>query len=59
MAEARQKFLTDMSHELRTPLNAVIGFSELLSGAGSRPEHAEQARRIHDAGRRLLAWSTR
>jgi CheY-like chemotaxis protein/PAS domain-containing protein len=54
MAEARQRFLTDMSHELRTPLNAVIGFSELLSGAGLRPAQEEQARRIHQAGQRLL-----
>jgi len=55
MAEARQKFLTDMSHELRTPLNAVIGFSELLSGAGLAPAQGEQAQRIHQAGQRLLA----
>jgi CheY-like chemotaxis protein/signal transduction histidine kinase len=54
MAEARQKFLTDMSHELRTPLNAVIGFSELLSGAGLAPAQDEQARRIHQAGQNLL-----
>ena len=54
MAEARQKFLTDMSHELRTPLNAVIGFSELLAGAGLSPAQEEQARRIHQAGQRLL-----
>lgn len=55
MAEARQKFLTDMSHELRTPLNAVIGFSELLKGDLRRPDQAEQAARVHDAGQRLLS----
>jgi CheY-like chemotaxis protein len=55
MAEARGKFLTDMSHELRTPLNAVIGFSELLAGAGLAADHAEHAGRVHDAGRRLAA----
>ena len=54
MAEARQKFLTDMSHELRTPLNAVIGFSELLSGAGLAPAQEAQARQIHQAGHGLL-----
>jgi len=54
MAEARQKFLTDMSHELRTPLNAVIGFSELLSGAGLTSEQRDQVERIHQAGERLL-----
>ncbi len=55
MAEARQKFLTDMSHELRTPLNAVIGFSELLAGAALPSHQDAQARRIHQAGQRLLA----
>ncbi len=55
MAEARQRFLTDMSHELRTPLNAVIGFSELLSGAGLAPAQDEQAKAIHQAGQGLRA----
>lgn len=55
MAEARQKFLTDMSHELRTPLNAVIGFSDLLTKAGLAHDHDDQARRINDAGQRLLS----
>lgn len=54
MAESRQRFLTEMSHELRTPLNAVIGFSHLLSDAGLPAQAADQARRIHQAGARLL-----
>lgn len=54
MADARQKFLSDMSHELRTPLNAVLGFSELLTAAELAPAAADQARRIHQAGERLL-----
>lgn len=53
MAEARQQFLAEMSHELRTPLNAVLGFSELLSGAGLEAEQASQIKRIHEAGQRL------
>jgi len=55
MAEARQKFLAGMSHELRTPLNTVIGFSELMAAGGLSPERTDQARRIHESGRRLLA----
>ena len=55
MAEARQQFLTDMSHELRTPLNAVIGFSELLKVDGLSQEQADQAGRIHSAGKHLLS----
>jgi CheY-like chemotaxis protein len=54
MADARRKFLADMSHELRTPLNAVIGFAELLQGGALSPEHTDQARRIHEAGKHLL-----
>lgn len=55
MVEARERFLTEMSHELRTPLNAVLGFSQLLQTAGLSPVQTDQAQRIHDAGRRLLA----
>ncbi|MFI4967021.1 MAG: response regulator [Caulobacterales bacterium] len=55
MAEARQRFLTEMSHELRTPLNAVLGFSELLKDGRLAPEEAQQARRIHESGKHLLA----
>ena len=55
MAEARQRFLTDMSHELRTPLNAVLGFSELLKDGRLAPAETEQADRIHESGKHLLA----
>ena len=54
MAEARRQFLSDMSHELRTPLNAVMGFSELLLTAAGEPTTRDQARRIHEAGQRLV-----
>ncbi|MBV9861344.1 MAG: HAMP domain-containing histidine kinase [Alphaproteobacteria bacterium] len=54
---AKTKFLANVSHELRTPLNAIIGFSELLQTVAdpSRPENAEYATYIHDAGAHLLA----
>jgi signal transduction histidine kinase len=56
---ARSEFLARMSHELRTPLNAVIGYSEILlddAGRNGRAEeHVADLRRIHGAGRHLLA----
>jgi len=56
---ARSEFLARMSHELRTPLNAVIGYSEILiedaARNGDPEEHAADLRRIHGAGRHLLA----
>jgi CheY-like chemotaxis protein len=54
MFDARQRFLTEMSHELRTPLNAVIGFSGLLVERGLDDAATDHARRIHEAGQRLL-----
>lgn len=31
---AKTNFLANMSHEIRTPMNAIMGFSQLLMGAG-------------------------
>ena len=33
--QAKSQFLANMSHELRTPLNAILGFSRLMTRAGS------------------------
>ena len=56
--QARNQFLANMSHELRTPLNTVIGFSDILTserfGPLGRPEYAEYAGHINEAGRNLL-----
>ncbi len=58
-SRAKSEFLANVSHELRTPLNAVIGYSEMLledaqnNGAGGA--HVADVRRIHTAGRHLLA----
>ena len=55
---AKSAFLANMSHELRTPLNAVIGYSEMLieePAAMGQPEALADIRRIHAAGRNLLA----
>ena len=48
-------FLSNMSHELRTPLNAVIGFSRLMSKAGTLNEHDQgSAEIINRSGNHLL-----
>ena len=56
---SKSQFLAAMSHELRTPLNAVIGYSEILiedaATDGSGEERIADLRRIHAAGRHLLA----
>jgi signal transduction histidine kinase len=57
-SRAKSRFLANMSHELRTPLNAVIGYSEILLEEAAQAGAAGQAadlRKIHDAGRHLLA----
>jgi signal transduction histidine kinase len=55
-SRAKSHFLANMSHELRTPLNAIIGFSELMTVGGLKPEKSrEYAVNITDGGRRLLS----
>ncbi|MEE8271209.1 MAG: HAMP domain-containing sensor histidine kinase [Alphaproteobacteria bacterium] len=55
---AKTEFLANMSHELRTPLNAIIGFSDIMSKEGRRPEDVETfrayARDINESGQHLL-----
>lgn len=53
-SRAKSEFLSRMSHELRTPLNAVLGFSQLLGGAGLSGEDADNLEMISRAGRHLL-----
>ena len=36
--QAKSKFISHISHELRTPLNSILGFSDLVSLAGSLNE---------------------
>jgi len=48
----------EMSFKLRTPVNAVMGYSELLiedAEEGGRTELVADLRKIHQAGRQLLA----
>lgn len=52
---AKSVFLANMSHELRTPLNAIIGFSEMITHFGDKPErNQEYANYISTSGRHLL-----
>lgn len=40
---AKSEFLANMSHEIRTPLNGVVGFLDMLRGAGLDREQLEYA----------------
>ena len=53
-SRAKAAFLANMSHELRTPLNGILGFSELLMGAGLDEEHHEHASLVHRSANALL-----
>jgi signal transduction histidine kinase len=56
--KAKDMFIASVSHELRTPLTAVLGFAEVLSGAGnglSSEEMAEAARMIAEQAADLSA----
>jgi len=53
--QSKSVFLSNMSHELRTPLNAVIGFSRLMSKAGTLNEHDQgSVEIINRSGNHLL-----
>lgn len=43
-----------MSHEIRTPLNAIIGFGEILSMEGNRPEEIQEYVKIIQKNSDLL-----
>ncbi|WP_374763184.1 GAF domain-containing sensor histidine kinase [Yunchengibacter salinarum] len=56
--QAHHNLLALFGHELKTPLNAILGFSDLLAGAGdghSPQERREFAGYISDAGARLFS----
>jgi signal transduction histidine kinase len=50
----KSEFLSRMSHELRTPLHAILGFGQLLQGAGLPPQDRQNVEDIVKAGRHLL-----
>lgn len=54
---SKSQFFSFMSHELRTPLTVIVGYSELLRGAGEQEEHsrfADYADHLSDAAQQLL-----
>ncbi len=54
-SRSKSAFLANISHEIRTPLNSVIGFSQVLEGDKSVPEHCvENIKRINSSGQHLL-----
>jgi len=52
---AKSSFLANMSHEIRTPMNAVLGFCYLLEQRPLDIEALVLVRKVHNAGRSLLA----
>lgn len=51
----KSQFLATMSHELRTPLNSILGFSDVLGGAGNLDERQHRyVRNIQTSGKDLL-----
>lgn len=51
----KSQFLATISHELRTPLNSILGFSDVLGGAGNLDERQQRyVRNIQTSGKDLL-----
>jgi len=56
MNNLKNEFLATMSHELRTPLNSILGFSDVLGGAGNLTDKQQRfVQNIQISGRDLLA----
>lgn len=56
MNNLKNEFLATMSHELRTPLNSILGFSDVLTGAGNLTDKQRRfVDNIRTSGRNLLA----
>ena len=53
--QVKSAFLSNMSHEIRTPMNAVLGFCYLLEKRPLDDDSRSLVRKIHSAGRLLLA----
>jgi len=54
-ARAKSDFLANMSHEIRTPMNAILGLCYLLEQQDMTPLKRGMVKKIHGAGRSLLA----
>ena len=52
---AQSRFFSSMSHEIRTPVNTIIGLNELILREAVTQEVADDAGKIQDASKMLLA----
>lgn len=50
---AKSRFLGRVTHDLRSPLTSILGYSQMLMGAGGST--AESARIVHQSGKHMLA----
>ena len=51
---SKSVFLANMSHEIRTPMNAILGFTEVLDGQLTDPQHKNYLNSIEASGKSLL-----
>lgn len=53
--QLKSAFLANLSHEIRTPLNAILGFANLLSDPGLKPEERVMyTRHMEENGERMI-----
>lgn len=55
MSKSKDAFFANMSHEIRTPINTIIGLNEMILREEVSDEVAEDATKVKNASKMLLA----